>query len=76
MSTTLQYNMVPGNQETAPAISCDNFHRVHGAQVAVLCGTCRKPVPTHRKPVEPRSAIRKDYVSHVLEKNDCRSLVF
>ena len=39
MSTTLQY-MVPGNQETAPAISHVNFHRVHGAQVAVLCGTC------------------------------------
>ena len=75
MSTTLHY-MVPGKQETAPAISHDNFHRVHGAQVAVLCGTCRKPVPTRRKPVEPRSAIRKDYVSHVLEKNDCRSLVF
>ena len=68
--------MVPGNQETAPAISHDTSHRVHVAQVAVLCGTCRKPVLTRRKPVEPRSAIRKDYVSHVLEKNDCRSLVF
>ena len=75
MSTTLHY-MVPGNQETAPAISHDNFHRVHGAQVAVLCGTCRKPVLTRRKLVETRSAIRKDHVSHVLEKNDCKSLVF
>ena len=53
---------------TAPAISHDNFHRVHGAQVAVLCGTCRKPVLTRRKPVETRSAIRTDHVSHVLEK--------
>ena len=66
MSTTLHY-MVPGNQETAPEISHDNFHRVHGAQVAVLCGTCGKPVLTGRKLVETRSAIRKDHVSHVFE---------
>ena len=43
MSTTLQYT-VP-NQETAPAISHYNFHRVHGAQIPV-----DNPWKAHRDP--------------------------
>ena len=61
MSTTLQY-MVPG-KEAAPAISHCNFHRVHGAQIAVFSGTCRKLVLTCRKPVESRRTIGKDRFS-------------
>ena len=63
MPKTLQYSLgiVPGNEETAPAISHYNFHRVHGAQIAVLLsGTRRKPVLIRRKPVESRSVIPKD----------------
>ena len=61
MSTTIQY-MVPG-KEAAPAISHYNFHRVHGAQIAVFSRTRRKPVLTCRKPLESRSAIGKDRFS-------------
>ena len=41
---------MPGDEETAPAISHYNFHRLHGAQIAVFSGTRRKPVLIRRKP--------------------------
>jgi hypothetical protein len=58
--------MVPRNEETTPAISHYNFHRVHGAQIVVFSGTCRKKIVViRRNPIETRSAIGK---RSVLEK--------
>ena len=55
--------MVPGNQETAPAISHYNSNRVHGAQGPVE--NLYQPVENPQKPVVQ---FEKIVSSHVLEQ--------